>query len=303
MTNPQPIRFGLIGVDSSHARQFTRLLGDGRTGRVRGGTVTAAWKAPTSADFPPSRDRNDENASALADAGVPLLDSPEAVAGASDALLLVSSDVRTRREQFARIAPSGKPVYVDTRFAADAQDARHMLQLAADSGCLVLSGSPKRFTPEFLALPTADIEAIELRGPLVVQPGHPGLSWYGVHLVDLAVAIFGPGCVLVEPGSGGVRLVWPDGRSATLGGPAEWDPWTRGLARTATGEVGFTVESDEDMLTGLLESVVRSCRSGAPNIDPAEILAIAEIIAAGSEALATGLPVGLTDHAPDHGLR
>ncbi|PVE98631.1 gfo/Idh/MocA family oxidoreductase [Microbacterium sp. TPD7012] len=299
MTSPQPIRFGLIGVDSSHARQFTRLFGDGRSGRVLGGVVTAAWKAPTSADFPPSRDRNDENASALSDAGVPLLDSPEAVAEASDALLLVSSDVRTRREQFARIAPSGKPVYVDTRFAADAQDASEMLQLAADSGCLVLSGSPKRFTPEFLALPAAEIESIELRGPLVVQPGHPGLSWYGVHLVDLAVALFGPGRALVEPRGTGVRLVWPDGRSATLSGPAEWDPWTRGRARTASGEVGFTIESDEDMLTGLLDSVVRSCRSGEPNIDPAEIVAISRIVAAGSETLATRLPLALPKRAPD----
>lgn len=297
MSDDQPIRFGLIGVDSSHALQFTRLFGDGRSGRVPGGVVTAAWQAPTSADFPPSRDRNDENARALADLGVPLLDSPEAVVAASDALLLVSSDARTRGEQFARVAPAGKPVYVDTRFAADAQEARRMLHLAADSGCLVLSGSPKRFTPEFLALP-AGVESIELRGPLVVQPGHPGLAWYGVHLVDLAVAVFGPGCALVEPRGTGVRLVWPDGRSATLSGPAEWDPWTRGRARTAAGEVGFAIESNEGMLTGILESVVRSCRSQAPNIDPAEILEISAIVAAGSEALSTRLPVALPTRRP-----
>ena len=141
--------------------------------------------------------------------------------------------------------------------------------------------------------------SFELRGPLVVQPGHPGLSWYGVHLVDLAVALFGPGCALVEPRGTGVRLVWPDGRSATLSGPAEWDPWTRGRARTATGEVGFTIESDEDMLIGLLDSVVRSCRSGEPNIDPAEIVAISRIVTAGSETLATRLPLALPKRAPD----
>lgn len=285
MTDPQPIRFGLIGVDSSHALQFTRLFGDGRTGRVDGGVVTAAWQAPTSADFPPSRDRNDVNAQALSDAGVPLLAAPEAVAEASDALLLVSSDARTRREQFARIAPFGKPILVDTRFAADPADARRMLRQADDAGCLVLSGSPKRFTSEFRALPASEIESIELRGPLVEQPGHPGLSWYGVHLVDLAVALFGPGSPRIEVNETGVGLVWPDGRNATLSGPVEWDPWTRGRAHTARGEVGFEIESSEDMPTGLLESVVHACRSGEPNIDPAEILAISEIVAASSGAL------------------
>lgn len=297
MTSEQPIRFGLIGVDSSHAMQFTRLFGDGRSGRVTGGAVTAAWKAPTSVDFPPSRDRNDENARALADLGVPLLDSPEAVVEESDALLLVSADVRTRREQFERLAPAGKPVFVDTRFAANPQDARHMLHLAEESGCLMLSGSPKRFTPEFLALP-AGVESIELRGPLVTHPGHPGLAWYGVHLVDLAVALFGPGCSVVEPRGAGVRLLWPDGRSATLSGPDEWDPWTRGRARTATGEVGFAIESDEGMLTGILESVVRSCHRAEPNIAPSEILAICGIVAAGSEALSGRLPVAVPTHQP-----
>jgi hypothetical protein len=295
MTSPQPIRFGLIGVDSSHALQFTRLFGEGRSGRVRGGVVTSAWQAPTSPDFPPSRDRNDANAAALAAAGIELLDSPEAVAEACDALLLVSSDVRTRRDQFARIAAFGKPVYVDTRFAAGPEAARDMLRQAEDFGCLVLSGSPKRFTPEFCALPAPEIESIELRGPLVVQPGHAGLAWYGVHLVDLAVALFGPGCALIEPRGTGVRLVWPDGRGATLAGPAEWDPWTRGRARTAIGSTEFAIESNEDMLIGLLESVVTSCRTGEPNISPAEILAICEIVAGGSAAMSRRMPIALAD--------
>lgn len=288
------IRFGLIGVDSSHALQFTRLLGDGRTGRVSGGMVTSAWRGPASADFPPSRDRNEPNAQALADSGVNLLESPEAVADASDALLLVSSDARTRLEQFSRVASFGKPVYVDTRFAADPDDARRMLRRADEAGCLVLSGSPKRFTPEFRVVSATYIDSIELRGPLVVQPGHPGLAWYGVHLVDLAVAIFGSGCALIEPHGNGVRLIWPDGRSATLAGPEEWDPWTRGRAQTPGGSMEFAIESSEGMLAGLLESVVQSCRDGRTNIDPSEILGISEVVAAGSAVLSSRVPLALT---------
>ncbi len=290
MSAREPLRFGLIGVDSSHALQFTRLLDDGRTGRVTGGTIVAAWQGPTSADFPPSRDRNDANAAALAESGVDLLDSPGAVADAADALLLVSSDARTRREQFTSIAGFGKPVYLDTRFAATPQDAGAMLDLAEGSGCLVLSGSPKRFAPEFrTALASAEgIDEIELTGPLVVQPGHPGLSWYGVHLVDLAVAVLGPDCVKVEPRADDLLLTWADGRTATLDGPADWTPWTRGRLRTAHGRTSFEIEANEDMLTGLLESVIASCRTGIPNIAAAEVLAISRIVAAANKALVTG---------------
>jgi hypothetical protein len=283
----EPLRFGLIGVDSSHALQFTRLLADGR-GRVQGATVISAWKGPTSADFPPSRDRNDSNADALAGLGVELLGSAQEVAEASDALLLVSSDVRTRREQFERIAPFGKPVYVDTRFAANVQDARKMLQTADAHDCLVLSGSPKRFTPQVQGMLSSDVSSIDLSGPIVVQPGHPGLAWYGVHLVDLAVAALGPGCDRVEPGSEGLRLLWDDGRSATISGPTEWNPWTRGRARTSDGDIEFEIEANEGMLVGLLESVISSYHQGTVNIAPGEILEIAAIVQAGSAALADG---------------
>lgn len=295
----EPIRFGLVGVDSSHALQFTRLFGDGRSGRVRGGTVTAAWRGPASADLPPSRDRNDANAAALEALGVPLSASLEQVAERSDAVLLVSADARTRRAQFERLAPFGKPVYVDTRFATSARDAVEMLALADERGCLVLSGSPKRFTPEFRSLRAQcpSVDALDLRGPLVEQPGHPGLAWYGVHLVDLAVAMLGTVCVRVEPVDGGVRLLWADGRAARLAGPAEWSPWTTGIARTPSGVRRFEIEAEEEMLVGVLEAIVRSCRSSRPNIAYDEIVAICAITETGTRAMHLGRPLDVP--APD----
>lgn len=289
----QPLRLGLIGVDSPHSVQFTRLLGDGIGSRVPGGAVRTAWQSPTSADFPPSRDRNDALAREVAGLGVELLPSPDAVAEASDALLLVSSDSRTRPEHFTLVARHGKPVYVDTRFAPDPASARAMVRLGEESGCLVLAGSPKRFTPQFRDAVAAGADAVSITGPLPTQPGHPGLAWYGVHLVDLAVAALGPGCVRVEPHDGRLRLIWNDGRTADLGGPAEWGPQTRGEVRRGDDVSSFEITADEDMLTGLLDSVLSACRSGTPNVPPAQILQTVDIVAAGTTALASGSPVDL----------
>lgn len=290
MTTERMLRFGLIGVDSSHAMQFTRLLDDGR---VAGGRVVAAWAGPTASDFPPGQ-RATAHAAELPTFGVDLLDTPEAVAEASDALLLVSSDARTRLEQFRRIAPAGIPVYVDTRFSASPSETDAMLQLAAHTGTLVLSGSPKRFTPEFRAALSASAEHINLTGPLVEQPGHAGLAWYGVHLIDLAVAALGPGCRRIEPRDSGLLLTWGDGRTATINGPAEWEPWTSGSIRTPSGARDFAIEANEDMLRGLLTGVVDACRADIPNITPAEIREISTLVAAGSTALASGRAVALS---------
>jgi predicted dehydrogenase len=294
----EPLRFGLIGVDSAHSVQFTRMLGDGCSGPVPGGTIVAAWQGPTVEDFPPSRDRNDQLAGEVADLGVPLLASPEDVAETSDALLVVASDARTHPAHLRRLARFGKPVYVDTRFAPTPRAAVEMLEWARGRGCLVLAGSPKRFTSEFtgavgLATAAGGIERIDLDGPLPAQPHHPFLAWYGVHLVDLAVAALGPDCARVDATGDRVVLTWRDGRIATLGGDPEWHPITRGTLGSADGSQEFRIEASAAMLAGLLTGIIASCRAGTPNVPAAEIVATVAIVEAAARSRELGAPVDL----------
>ncbi|MGF4043730.1 Gfo/Idh/MocA family protein [Paenarthrobacter nitroguajacolicus] len=301
MTLVAPLRFGLIGVDSPHAPSFTRLFGNGSDGVVPGGMVTHAWKGESASDFPLSRDRIDDFAEEVSGLGVVMCDSPEAVAEVCDALLIVSSDARTHPRYFERVAPYGKPIYVDTRFAPTLSEARTMLAQAQASGALVLAGSPKRFTPEFQAvLAGGPRQSVSLDGPLPTQPGHPGLAWYGVHLVDLAVAALGAGpeAVTVDAGGRGsgsgstsVTVAWGDGREAHLGGAADWHPFTTG--RIDAGSE-FSIEAREAMLVGLLEGLVTSCRTGTPNVPLPEILSIVAIVEAANKSLEAGLSVPLS---------
>ncbi|MFJ5957022.1 Gfo/Idh/MocA family protein [Paenarthrobacter sp. NPDC092416] len=305
MTSVAPIRFGLIGVDSPHAPSFTRLFGNGFDGVVPGGTVTHAWKGESASDFPLSRDRIESFADEVAGLGVSLCDTPEAVAEACDALLIVSSDARTHPPYFKRVARFGKPIYVDTRFAPTLAEARSMLAAAAAAGSLVLAGSPKRFTPEFsAALQDGPATRVSLTGPLPTQPGHPGLAWYGVHLVDLAVAALGSvglssAKVAVDAGrhsegSTSVTVTWGDGREATLAGDAEWNPFTRGRIETIEGAAEFSIEAGPPMLVGLLEEIVGACRNGKPNVPLPEILSIVAIVEAANRSLETGHPIPLS---------
>jgi predicted dehydrogenase len=298
MTTPAattPVRFGLIGVDSTHSVQFTQMFGDGRTGAVAGGTIVAAWQGPTVADLPPSRDRNDVLASEVEALGVPLLGSPEAVAEECDALLVVASDARTHPVYLHRLSGFGKPIYIDTRFAPTSREAVAMLERAADDGCLVLAGSPKRFTPEFRsALRAAGAaERIELDGALPEQPYHPFLAWYGVHLVELAIATLGPHCALVDATGDRVVLGWRDGRSATLRGEREWTPYTHGTISGDRGVHSFEIEANARMQAGLLASIVTACRTGIPNVADAEILATVSIVEAAALSRERGEPVSL----------
>ncbi|WP_020389262.1 hypothetical protein [Kribbella catacumbae] len=291
-TSSRPLRFGLIGVDSSHAPTFTRLLGDGLTGTVRGGTIVSAWKGEPAADFPPSRDRIDALSEEVAGLGVDFRPTAEEVAEHCDALLIVASDARTHPGYFDRIARYGKPVYVDTRFALTTGDARTMLATASAYGCLTLAGSPKRFADAYcVALGDHPADGIDLVGPLPIQPGHPGLAWYGVHLVELAVATLGPGCVLVDATRRPIVLTWHDGRTASLDGEQEWSAVTTGRISYPGGTRDFTIEAGPAMLTGLLESIVEACLTGRPNVPAAEVFETVAIVEAAHRSKTRGTPV------------
>jgi predicted dehydrogenase len=294
-TAPEPLRFGLVGVDSPHAPSFARLLGDGRSGAVRGARVSWAWRGAAAPDFPLARDRIDDLAADVSALGVPWCASPEEVAERCDAVLVVASDARTHPDYFRRVARFGKPVYVDTRFALTTADARAMLDAAHESGAIPLAGSPKRFTPELRHAVSRGLpaEGIDLVGPLPTQPGHPVLDWYGVHLVDLAVAAMGPGCVRVDAVDGRpVTLTWDDGRTATLTGKPQWSPTTRGSIRTPDGRGrDLAIHAGEPMLTGLLEALVTACRTGVPTVPLDEVLTVVAVVEAARESRRRGEPV------------
>jgi len=143
---PGALSIGMIGLDTSHAPAFTRLLHDtDHPFHVPGGRVTCAWPGG-SPDFALSASRVERFTRELAaEFGVRMLESPEQVAERCDAVMLVAADGRAHLELFRRIAPYGKPVFIDKPLAVASRDAEEMLRLAERHGVPVMSCSALRF--------------------------------------------------------------------------------------------------------------------------------------------------------------
>ncbi|WP_312876135.1 Gfo/Idh/MocA family oxidoreductase [Paenibacillus alginolyticus] len=180
MMSDKPIRIGMIGLDSSHAPTFTQLLNDkNHAYYVPGGEVTVTFPGGSD-DFDMSYSRVEGFTVQVRDKyGVKIVDSPEEVAEACDAILMVSVDARVHLEQFRRIAAYRKPIFIDKPMALSSSDAKAIVELAQLHHIPMMSYSSLRYaealTEALLTSESGSIIGMDCYGPLALQPTQPGL--------------------------------------------------------------------------------------------------------------------------------
>lgn len=297
------LQIGIIGLDTSHVPAFTELLN--RTDHayhVPGGRVVAAFPGG-SPDFELSRSRVQGYSDTLAEAyGVQMLDTIEEVAERCDALLLESVDGRVHPEQFRRIAPFGKPVFIDKPFALSSAAAAEIAAAAREYRVPLMSCSAVRYAEVLTeALGSGGRESIygmDCYGPTAHQETQPGLFWYGVHTVDMLYEGMGRGCVQVTAtGSEHHDLVvgrWRDGRVGTIRGNRAGNSRFGALVHRADGTAAVDVHAHaKPYYASLLERIMTMFQGGGAAIRLEETLEIVRFIEAANESLATGRTVVL----------
>src|SRR3990172_8921464 len=131
------MKVGIIGLDTPHAVEFTKILNDPTaTGDLADLTVVAGFPGG-SLDLPCSRDCVQQCTEELRAMGVAIVDSVEALIERVDLVLLESQEGRPHLEQ-----------------AAPALAAVRIYHLAAEFGTPCFSSSAIRFIPEVVGLRT-----------------------------------------------------------------------------------------------------------------------------------------------------
>lgn len=303
MTATKSLIIGMIGLDTSHSSIFTRLLNDPNAEyHIPGGRVAYAFPGG-SPDFELSYSRVDGFTSTLRDEyGVQILNSPEEVAECSDAVLLTSVDGRVHLEQFRRIAPYGKPVFVDKPFATTTAEAKEIMRLAVEYKLPIMSSSSLRYATGIADALNGNTDDViigaDCYGPTELQPTQPGLFWYGIHTVEMLYRILGKGCVQVTAATNEshefVVGQWSDGRIGTIRGNRLGN-MTMGATIHRTKESQFVDCSKypKPVYASLLEMIVAMFHSGTSPVDPEETLEIIRFLEAANESRATGKTVSL----------
>src|SRR5437763_261649 len=140
------MRVGLLGLDMSHAVDFTRRLNDAtHPEHVPGARVTCAWPGGSD-DFELSRSRVGKFTQQVREEfGVKILPSPQAVAKNVDVIFITAADGRAHRLLFEQTIAFRRPTFIEKPIATSHADAAAIFDLARQANVPVMSCSTSRF--------------------------------------------------------------------------------------------------------------------------------------------------------------
>lgn len=287
------IRVGMIGLDTSHAPAFTKILNQKNAKPELAGIRVVAAYPGGSPDIPASANRVGNYTKELRGLGVEIVGSIEELLPRVDVVLLESVDGRPHWEQAKLVLQARKPLFIDKPVAGSLADAIAIFTLANATRTPCFSSSSLRFAPGTQALLNNEkmgrILGCDAYSPCMLEPHHPDLFWYGVHGVETLFTLMGTGCVTVtRVHSAGTDVVvgqWQDGRIGTF----------RGI-REGAGGYGATVFSAKSVVqTGkyegyepLVVAIAQFFRDGKPPVSAAETLEIFAFMEAADESKRQG---------------
>ncbi|HOX36621.1 MAG TPA: gfo/Idh/MocA family oxidoreductase [Candidatus Brocadiia bacterium] len=221
----EEIKVGMIGLDTSHVMAFADILNDPKHAyHVPGSRIVAAYPGG-SRDFALSWDRMPKFRDQLVTKyKLKICDSIPELVEQVDAILLESVDGRVHLEQFRRIAPSGKPVFIDKPFTVDLKEALEIERLGSEHACPFFSASSLRFDYNVQkAREDSDpVIGCTAYGPASLEPTQKGIFWYGIHSAEVLFTLMGAGCKAVTCiGNNDTDVVvgrWEDGRIGGIRG-------------------------------------------------------------------------------------
>ena len=287
------IKAGIIGLDTSHAPAFAKIINLAAAGSPYAGVRITHAYPHGSRDIESSVSRIPRYTDEVKALGVQICDSIAELLQAVDVVFLETNDGRLHLEQAREVFAAGKKVFIDKPLAANLKDAKAIIQLAKEKQVPFFSASSLRFSPTTVAVARGEkigsITGADVYSPATLEPTHTSLFWYGIHGVEALLTLMGPGCIQVTRFyTAGIEVVvgqWEDGRLGTFRGLRNGKT---GCGGTAYGTEGITTAGGYEGYEPLAVEIVRFFKTGVPPITPADTLEVFAFMAAAEESKRLG---------------
>ncbi|WP_298866470.1 family 16 glycoside hydrolase [uncultured Gimesia sp.] len=288
------LKAGIIGLDTSHAIAFTKMLNTGNpTGELAGIRIVAAYPKG-SPDIKSSYERVPKYTEQVKKMGVEIVDSIDELLKKVDVVFLETNDGRPHLEQALPVLKAGKPLFIDKPIAGSLTDAVALFELSRKYNTPMFSSSSLRFSKGAQNLRNGGegkITKCSTHSPCSLESTHPDLFWYGIHGVETLFTVMGTGCqsakrTVSNKDRDEVVGKWSGGRVGQFSGVRKGTPG--GYGGTAVGKNGEVPVGGYDGYKPLLVEIVKFFRSGKPPVSEAETLEIYSFMEAADESKRQG---------------
>ncbi len=299
-------RVGIIGLDTSHAIAFTKIMNVDRDPSVEGFRMVAAHQWG-SKDIASSTNRYPKYIKQMQEMGVEIVPTIDDLLAKVDVVCLETNDGREHLWQAEKVFAAGKRVFIDKPLAHNLKDALKIYEAGKRYNAQYFSSSALRFSNVAKAARAGEYGKI--RGAALISPSpleeqgtHNFYTWYGIHGFEPLVAIMGMGVEKVScfrnETDDAIIATWKDGRMGELR-----------LMRKSWIYSGYVLpEKPKDRkqpiivydgyqgYQPLLKEIVKFFRTGVPPVSPEETLEIMAFMeAAEMSAKRGGAPVTIDE--------
>ena len=224
LTGVAETKVGIIGLDTSHALAFTKIMNVDKDPGVAGFRMVAAYQWG-SKDIVSSTNRYPKYIAEVQKMGVEVVPTIDELIAKVDVVCLETNDGREHLWQAEKVFQAGKPVFIDKPIAHNLRDALKIYELGKKYDAKYFSASALRFSKVANAARAGEYGKI--RGAALISPSpleeqgtHNYYSWHGTHGFDPLVAIMGTGVDKVScfrnDTDDVVNATWKDGRMGEL---------------------------------------------------------------------------------------
>ncbi len=287
----EPIRIGIIGLDTSHVPAFTAMFNDAKNkGHVPGFKVVAGFPGG-SPDVKASYSRVEGFTKKIKeDYGVEIVSSIDELLKKVDVVLIESVDGRAHLKQAIPVLIAGKIVFIDKPIAGSLADALMIYQLAKKHKTPVFSSSSLRYATNLRSAKDdpklGKIVGAVSYGPCEIETYVPDFFWYGIHGVESLYTIMGPGCKSVTRTHSKTTDVavgtWTDGRIGTFRGLRSG---TKGFGNVLFGEKAtLTTSGAEGGYRPLVVEIAKFFQTGIAPVSAEETIEIVAFMEAADES-------------------
>lgn len=303
----EPVKLGIIGLDTSHSTAFSKLINTAPEGWAEGFKVVAAYPYG-SQTIKSSYERIPKYIEEVKTYGVEVVDSIDELLKKVDCVFLETNDGRLHLEQALQVFKSGKICFIDKPVGATLGDAIAIYAMAEKYNIPIFSSSALRFSKknrEVKAGLCGEILGADCYSQHKVEPTHPDYGFYGIHGVESLFTAMGTGCEKVtclssEMGDV-VTGLWKDGRLGTFRAVVK-GPYGFG-GTLITTKKKFTPAAGYEGYKCLLEDVLKFFKTGVAPVSKEETIEIFTFMRAANMSKAKGGAPVTMEQAYESGLK